>query len=283
MKNISLLLILASTLAVAQVPNGNFEEWTSDGPVHWASPNAPMLPQVVTKSTNAKTGNFAARGEVVQWSPGINVAPFVQSGEDAGGFPYSHRPVKFTGNYTFNPVGDDRFSVSVILMKGTDAVAIAARAFIGSTQEYRYFEIPFEYISELTPDTCIVTVSIIGPELGSDYHLGSSFLVDDLNFSDAPVSIEKEEVTPGKFDLAQNYPNPFNPETVIRYSLPDAGNVTLKVYNSLGQEVATLVDRFVEAGTHSMAFNAENLPSGIYYYRLTAGNFTETRKMNLLK
>jgi len=283
MKKISILLILASVITVAQVPNGSFEEWTSDGPVNWASPNAPLLPQSVTKSTNAKTGNFAAKGTVVEWSPGMKIAPFIQSGDDASGFGFTNRPVKFTGSYTFDPVENDRFSVSVILMKEGNAVAIAARSFSGVTAVYRDFEIPFEYLSQETPDTCIVTVMIIGPDTGSDFHLGSSFTVDDLNFSDAPVSVEDESVNPNTFGLEQNYPNPFNPGTVIRYAMPSAGNVTLTVYNSLGEEVARLVDQFVEAGTHEVDFNAANLPSGLYLYKLNAGSFTSVKKMVLMK
>lgn len=283
MQKISLLFILVSTLAVAQIPNGSFEEWNSDGPVNWATPNAPMLPQPITKSTNAKSGSFAAKGTVVEWSPGINVSSFIQSGEDATGFNYDHRPVKLTGSYTFAPVGEDRISVTAILLKGGNTVGIAARSFSGASASYSDFEIPFEYLTGETPDTCIITVMIIGPVTGSDFHLGSSFEVDDLNFSDAPVSVEDESVNPNTFGLEQNYPNPFNPGTVIRYAMPSAGNVTLTVYNSLGEEVARLVDQFVEAGTHEVDFNAANLPSGLYLYKLNAGSFTSVKKMVLMK
>lgn len=97
------------------------------------------------------------------------------------------------------------------------------------------------------------------------------------------TSVAEESGSPVDFTLDQNYPNPFNPETVIRFALPVAGNVTLTVYNSPGEVVATLVDQFVEAGAHEVAFNAANLPSGTYIYKLTAGNFTSVKKMLLLK
>lgn len=97
------------------------------------------------------------------------------------------------------------------------------------------------------------------------------------------TSVAEESGSPVDFTLDQNYPNPFNPETVIRFALPVAGNVTLTVYNSLGEVVATLVDQFVEAGAHEVAFNAANLPSGTYIYKLNAGNFTSVKKMLLLK
>ncbi|MCK9211031.1 MAG: YCF48-related protein [Ignavibacteriaceae bacterium] len=102
---------------------------------------------------------------------------------------------------------------------------------------------------------------------------------------------EEEPSTPDKFQLFQNYPNPFNPSTVISYQLAVGGFVTLKVYDVLGNEVATLVNEEQHAGTHSINFDATNnnllttnkLTSGIYYYMLKAGNFTETKGMIYLK
>ncbi len=85
------------------------------------------------------------------------------------------------------------------------------------------------------------------------------------------------------FELSQNYPNPFNPSTTIRFALPSASNVNLKVFNALGQEVAELVNSELNAGMHSVSFNASNLSSGVYYYRLTAGEFSQINKMMLVK
>jgi hypothetical protein len=94
---------------------------------------------------------------------------------------------------------------------------------------------------------------------------------------------------PGHFDLRQNYPNPFNPTTVIRYSVPEVGThgspvrVTLKVYDILGREVATLVDGEQHAGNTRVRFDAGKLPSGTYVYRLQAGSNLAVRKMVLMK
>ncbi len=85
------------------------------------------------------------------------------------------------------------------------------------------------------------------------------------------------------FELAQNYPNPFNPVTMIRYQIPTAETVSLKVYDVLGKEVATLVSGRQEAGNYAVPFNASGLSSGMYFYRLQAGSFVETRKMMLVK
>ena len=91
------------------------------------------------------------------------------------------------------------------------------------------------------------------------------------------------QALPSTFSLAQNFPNPFNPSTTIRFSLPIASHVRLTVYNPLGQAVRDLVDSEQEAGFHEVSLDGSALASGMYYYRLQAGNFTETKKLMLLK
>ena len=101
-------------------------------------------------------------------------------------------------------------------------------------------------------------------------------------------TIEVDLGAPKKFELSQNYPNPFNPTTTIKFNLPEAGNVKLTLFNILGQEIKTLVNEFKESGVHTINFDASELNSGIYIYKLEAGSsqgqaFTQTRKMNLIK
>ena len=88
---------------------------------------------------------------------------------------------------------------------------------------------------------------------------------------------------PVDFRLDQNYPNPFNPNTTINFTIAKAGNVTLKVYNALGQEVATLVNGFKQANTYNVTFNGSDLASGVYIYTLNYNNNVVTKKMILLK
>jgi hypothetical protein len=85
------------------------------------------------------------------------------------------------------------------------------------------------------------------------------------------------------FSLAQNYPNPFNPSTTIKYELPHSSVVRLSVYDMLGREVSVLVDERRDAGVHEIKFNASGLASGVYVYRLQAGDFVSSKQLLLLK
>ena len=88
---------------------------------------------------------------------------------------------------------------------------------------------------------------------------------------------------PEKYSLSQNYPNPFNPSTVIKYTLPNKGLVKLAVYDILGKEVSSLLNEVKPAGSYEAVFDGINLPSGVYFYTLKSGEFTETKKMMLVK
>ena len=93
----------------------------------------------------------------------------------------------------------------------------------------------------------------------------------------------KASAKPSTFGLMQNYPNPFNPTTNIQFQIPNNEYVTLKVFNSVGQQVATLVDSNLRQGVHNVTFDASELPSGVYFYNIKAGDFMQTKKMLLLK
>jgi hypothetical protein len=115
--------------------------------------------------------------------------------------------------------------------------------------------------------------------------LGNDGSVDDtLHLTNEATGVgNKGSGVPTGYQLEQNYPNPFNPVTTIRYGLPEKSDVTLAVFNTLGQRVATLVQGEQEAGYHEVLFDASNLSSGVYLYRLTAGGFVEARKLLLVR
>ena len=111
---------------------------------------------------------------------------------------------------------------------------------------------------------------------------GSGAIAGDVQGAlDTPELLQAE--LPTSFSVDQNYPNPFNPTTMINFALPEAGDVTIKVYNLLGQEMATLVNEVRDAGYHTVAFDASSLSAGVYLYVMEAGDFSESRRMTLLK
>ncbi|HEX2867947.1 MAG TPA: T9SS type A sorting domain-containing protein [Ignavibacteriales bacterium] len=112
---------------------------------------------------------------------------------------------------------------------------------------------------------------------------GTINLKNDFGNMTTDVKQVKTNQVPTVYSLDQNYPNPFNPATTIRYSVPKAGMVTLKIYNMLGQEVATLINAQQNAGKYEVSFDASRLSSGIYLYNLTSGSFSSTKKMMLVK
>lgn len=105
----------------------------------------------------------------------------------------------------------------------------------------------------------------------------------EIKLTDQIVSVESNKITPNSFVLKQNYPNPFNPSTTIKFSLSSPGYATLKIYNTLGEEVAVLLNNELSTGTYEVEWNASGLPSGVYFYHLRTDTFIETKKMMLLK
>ncbi len=114
-------------------------------------------------------------------------------------------------------------------------------------------------------------------------HTPNQVTIVNLTASTEPSAVSDPVNSAREFKLNQNYPNPFNPTTTISYSIPKRSNVSLKVYNMIGQEVAKLVNGEEEAGTYKVNFNGAELSSGIYFYKITAGSFSTVRKMILLK
>jgi hypothetical protein len=113
-----------------------------------------------------------------------------------------------------------------------------------------------------------------GTQTGQIYHYTSS----------DPVGIQNiNNQVPNNYSLSQNYPNPFNPTTTINFSIPNSSNVSLKIYDILGNQVMTVVNEFKQAGNYSVNFDASRLSSGVYFYTITAGSFKDTKKMMLTK
>ncbi len=124
---------------------------------------------------------------------------------------------------------------------------------------------------------------IFSPPDGPNSYTTNTPLAIDVDNGGVTSVNEISSTVPSEYSLEQNYPNPFNPSTTINFSISTSEFVTMKIYNSLGQEVSTVVNEFLNAGSYEVNFNAENLVSGMYIYKITAGSFTSTKKMLLLK
>lgn len=135
-------------------------------------------------------------------------------------------------------------------------------------------------LAAFATDTILVRFRLKSDAATNDF----GWLIDDISLSPGSLSSEAESpVNPTRFSLSQSYPNPFNPQTVIEYALPQRASVSLKVYDALGREVAALVSSTQAAGRYAVRFDGKNLSSGTYFYKIVAGDFSETKKMILIK
>ncbi len=152
-----------------------------------------------------------------------------------------------------------------------------------------FYSISPTTVSQFTPTNYVSPVVGYDRDIGGTQYRGNVAYVglgpQDVYFDavDLALDVAEEEGIPTHFTLEQNYPNPFNPSTTIRYALPNSGPVHLAVFNTLGQQVAELVNATQDAGHHFVQFNGAGVASGVYFYRLQAGDFRDTKKFVLMK
>ena len=159
----------------------------------------------------------------------------------------------------------------ILSLNGSTIGSILDVPATGGWQNWQYITIPNVWLPQ---GTSSLQVRLFFGEFNFSY----------VKFDLITVDLENENnKLPTEFSLKQNYPNPFNPITHISWQAPISGWQTLKIYDVLGNEVATLVDEYGNAGNYEIDFNASNLPSGIYFYKLNTGNYTDTKKLILLK
>ena len=257
---ILLVVLISFSFIRSQVPNGGFENWTAGEPDFWTTNNSdPYF--TITQSNSSHSGSSALKGECIPFVP-----PFLPvmgpvgicDGDTDEGFPIEFRFNSLKGFYKFNPQGGDQIYISLLLIADTTAIGVGA-VLLNSAASYTEFGIPITYINASTPNKCIISFQILNPVGGVNVTLGSEMYLDDLELSMDMVSDVENEFQPLVFQLEQNYPNPFNPSTKISYTIPQQGNVTLKVYDLLGNEVATLINEEKPAGSYEVEFNASQI------------------------
>lgn len=286
-----LLIIILFIPAVAyktlsqNIPNGDFEEWFTClcDPPYWNTNNLyppPLECLQVFPSGTPYSGDYCIEG-IVDTCPELALLfpPLIQSFE----IPISSRPEALHGFYKYFPIGEDLFVASIQTYLNSDLIGEGILSSEQSVSDYTEFIINIEYTTNDIPDVAIIKFTIDSSLATYKLHQGSKWYIDFLFFG--PLSDVEDEQTdiPNTFYLNQNYPNPFNPTTKITYSIPEISFVTLKVYDVLGNELATLINEEKVAGTYEVDFDAVILSSGVYFYQLKSGEFIDSKKMMLLK
>ena len=281
---ILLVLLFAFSVIKSQVPNGGFENWTDGEPDFWTTNNADTL-ITITTSNSSHSGSSALKGECIPYFP-----PFLPvmgpigicDGDTDDGFPIEFRYNSLKGFYKFNSQGGDQLFITLWVSVDTQAIGVGS-ILLNNAASYTDFAIPITYIDPATPNKCIISFQIINPVGGINVTLGSEMYLDDLELSMDMVSDVEAELQPFAFQLDQNYPNPFNPSTKISWQSPVGSHQTLKIYDVLGNEVATLIDEYRVAGNYEIDFDATGLSSGVYFYKLIVADYSSTKKMILMK
>jgi len=295
--NVIIVGIILSVSLNAQVPNGDFESWNIETtsnvlmPDGWTFGAMPGIAIPVTPCSTSHSGQLAARGEVLETGlpfPNELLTPYLVSlpyGSEDYGFPVTQRYSELNGFYQFKPQGEDRFHIVVNMFRDSIAVGVGCITYLDSATAFLPFSITIDYLSDVTPNFCLISIIINPPEGMYTVHSGSYFILDDLTLGSTVSVQDKEKISelPEKIILNQNYPNPFNSSTTISYQLPDYSEIALKIYDLKGREVKTLVNQEQPAGTYEVNLDGSDLASGIYIYRLISDDCLVSQKLNLLK
>jgi hypothetical protein len=187
------------------------------------------------------------------------------------GFPIDFIPTAFEGYFQLTSVGNDALEIDVFFNKQGSLLSAAFFIDSTSTSGYQHFSIPPNVPLLDVPDT--VQMYIMLNNSSDSTHVGSSFTLDDLVLTRfSSVSTVKGP----SLELGTNFPNPFARNTTIRYTIPTLGQVSLTVYNILGEQVAVLENGIKSAGSHEIRFERGNLPAGLYSYRLSTSDSQST-------
>jgi hypothetical protein len=275
---ISLFIIDKS---LAQIPSYSFENWSADSPDGWITNNISGFLTPVTKSNVFNSGASSAKMEMMTSIFGL-LQPVLNAGPLGIGIPISTRFSTINFYYKYAPTASTvYFVMSVSMMKGGQYIGGAAGKIKNTAATFTKFSVPISYLNSQVPDAATIYITLIDSFLNAS-DAGTYALIDDIYF-DQLSDVSEIGDFPKEFSLEQNYPNPFNPSTKICWQIPIGGWQTLKVYDLLGNETATLVNEYRPAGTYEIEFEAAAIPTGVYFYQLKAENFIETKKMILLR
>lgn len=271
-----IVLVLAFSFIQAQIPNSGFEDWANSDPLGWSTFD--FLGDAVTQTSDNHSGSSAAKLQIIDYF-GSALPPILISGD----FAVSERFGSLTGYFKFTPIdANQAFSAVILMAKGSNFIGGGAVDIYQASSSYTQFVVPINYSSGEIPDSAYIQISVLDTSGISTSGIGAYAIVDDLSLG-GPTGINDNQTTINSFKLDQNYPNPFNPLTTIQFQVANSSFVNLKVYDVLGNEIVTLVNEEKPAGSYEAEFSAVGFSSGLYFYKMQAGSFVETKKMILLK
>ncbi len=282
---IALLLLQLVTFTRAQtIPNGDFEDWViGGGPVLWYTNNQyypPIECLLILPDFQAYNGDICAMGIIDSCIELSVLYPPILTSFDIN---LNTKPEVLLGYYKYFPIGEDIFSACVELYADSVLIGVGSLKSEQQVIDFTEFVVDIKYTTSDTPDIAVIEFTIDSSLIDNQLHKGSMWIVDFLRFDTLSAIINDLEEWTKTFYLFQNYPNPFNPSTRIKYEIPERRFVTLKVYDVLGIEIASLIKKEKVGGSYEVDFNGSELPSGIYFYQLKVGSFIETKKMILMK
>ncbi|MCB0748395.1 MAG: T9SS type A sorting domain-containing protein [Ignavibacteriales bacterium] len=286
------LLILMGNFSVsAQLLNGSFETWNELGPEFWVNSNVATQINSVTKSDDAQDGSSSIQMEIVNFA-NLPFPAWVQSIDADGGtgHPISQKYSSLKGYVKTDFKGSALFIVTVLVNdESSGTIGIGGLEFTTSLPNWSAFEVPIEYYLDGNPNSVYIQFYLADSSDSGDLNsVGSIARIDNLSL-DGVTEVQLGENVPLAYSLNQNYPNPFNPSTVVNFTTPELSQTNVTIYNSLGEEIKTLVDEELSPGFHEVNWNAENLPSGIYFIKINANStisskhFTDVKKAMLIK
>jgi len=308
MKKLIILFIVLISMPLktnAQIPNNGFEIWENypdpensnnvyQKPDQWVG-LLPGNPAIYSFSIEKNMESYPAGSGQYSMLIKSDIANNVDSvalsydslPEDVSpknippAFPINYRPTSLFLYYKYLPENGDSMRVACSFYKNGVVIGGSDYKSPQIISNWTLLEIPISFATSDIPDSA----TIILTTFYNTQHNGSSLYVDNLSFDTQITSVD-ESISgdlPNSFALMQNYPNPFNSTTTINYSLPNTSIVTIKLYNFLGKEVATLLKEKKSYGNYKIELNTNNLPSGIYYYQMQTNSFRDTKKLILIK
>lgn len=270
--------IVTSASAQNFLKNPGFETWNGKLPASWKTDTISA-----SKSTVVHGGAAALR---ITHSSFLGV-PFM-GGASQDSLPVTGTTFSLKGWYQFYPDTGDAIEI-IVLLRGLSGgtrqnVGAGGIEFYAKKTVYTAFAIPVYVAQNSTPDTASVSILTFPDTVSGNFHLGTYALFDDFVLDNTVTDVKNNAFAkPSDYSLSQNYPNPFNPSTEIEFAIPKGLHVTLKVYDIMGQEIETLVDEQLPQGRYKKSFDASRLSSGMYLYKIQAGNYVEVKKMTLVK